>query len=129
MALAKGTATTILSNKTAAAAGATTLSDCTTIDTDATTNLAITVKLTYGSSATIIPTVKVFASEDDSNWDTDAFEQFDMPSLLASNTKKATFGLGHAPRYLKVQVVNNETAGANKDITAVYVYSHKQAVS
>jgi hypothetical protein len=129
MTLAKGASTTILSNKTAAAAGSTTLSECATIDTDATSNLAITVKLTYGSSGTLVPTVKVFASEDDSNWDTDAFEQFDMPTLLASNTKKATFALAHSPRYLKVQVTNNESAGADKDITAVYVYSHKQDVS
>jgi len=128
MTLTKGTPSAILSNKTAAAAGATTLTDCTSIDTDASTTLALEVKVTYGSSATLAGTVKVFASYDDTNFDTDPVEQFDLP-FTTNTTKSQTFLLTPAPRYMKVQVVNNETAEANKDMTAVYVYMHKQDVS
>jgi len=129
MALAKGASTTVLSNKTAAAAGSTTTSECTTIDTDACTDLSLTVKLTYGSAATLVPTIKIWASEDDTNWDTEVYESYDFPKCTASGTLKWSFDIGHGPRYLKVQVTNNETADANKDITAIYVYTHKQAVA
>jgi hypothetical protein len=129
MALAKGASATVLSNKTAAAAGATTISECTTIDTDAATKLALTVKLTYGSAATLVPTIKLWASEDDINWDTELYESYDFPKCTASGTLKWTLDVGDGPRYIKIQVVNNESAGSNKDITAIYVYTHKQAVS
>lgn len=128
MALSKGTPTKILDNKTAAAAGQTTLTDCTTIDTDACTGLALEVIATYGSAATLAGTLKVFGSYNDTNYDTNPIEQFDLP-FTANTTKSQSFNLQPGPRYLKAQVVNNETSGANKDMTAVTVYSHKQVVS
>jgi len=128
MTLAKGTPSTILSNKTAAAAGATTLTDCTTIDTDATVSVALEVKVTYGSSATLAGTLKIFASHDDTNYDTDPVEEFTLP-YTTNATKSQTFVITPGPRYMKAQIVNNETAGANKDITAAYIYMHKQDVS
>jgi hypothetical protein len=128
MVISKGTPSTVLSNKTAAAAGATTLTDCTTIDTNTCIALAIEVKVTYGSAATLAGTVKIFASYDDSNYDTDPIEQFDLP-FTTNTTKSQSFNVMPGPRYLKVQIVNNETAGSNKDITAAYVYAHQQDVS
>lgn len=128
MTLSKGTPTVVLSNKTAAAAGSTTLTDCTTIDTDACTALALEVKATYGSSATVAGTLKIFASYDDTNFDTDPIEQFDLP-FTTNTTKSQSFNITPGPRYLKAQVVNNESSGSNKDMTAIYVYAHKQVVS
>jgi len=127
MALTK-TVSTILSNKTAAAAGATTLTDCTTIDTQGVLSLAIEVKATYGSSATLAGTLKIFASSDDSTYDTDPVDQFTMP-YTTNTTKSQTFNIIPGARYLKVQVVNNETAEANKDMTAIYVYSHPHVLT
>lgn len=127
MTLSKSVAT-ILSNKTAAAAGATTLTDCTTIDTQSMVSLAIEVKATYGSSATLAGTLKIFASSDDSTYDTDPVDSLTMP-YTANATKSQTFNIVPGARYLKVQVINNESAGANKDITAIYVYSHPHILS
>lgn len=128
MTLAKGTPATILSNKTAAAAGNTTLTDCTTIDTNAAVSLALEVKATYGSAATLAGTLKIFASADDSTYDTDPVEQFDLP-FLANTAKSQTFNVYPGARYLKCQIVNNESSGSNKDITAIYIYSHLQVLS
>lgn len=128
MTLAKGTPTKVLDNKTAAAAGTTTLTDCTTIDTDAATALALEVLVTYGSSSTLAGTLKVYGSYDDSHYDTDPVEQFDLP-FLANTAKSQTFNLNPGCRYLKALITNNDSAGANKDITACYIYAHKQTVS
>lgn len=127
MALSK-TVATVLSNKTAAAAGATTLTDCTTIDTQGVLSLAIEVKATYGSSATLAGTLKVFASADDSTYDTDPVDAFTLP-FTANTAKSQTFNIIPGARYLKCQVVNNETTGSNKDMTAVYVYSHPHVLT
>ena len=128
MALSIGTPTKILDNKTAAAAGATTLTDCTTVDLDAATALDLEVLVTYGSSATLAGTLKVFASYDDTNYDSDPVEQFDLP-FLANTAKSQAFSVATRARYLKCQIVNNETTEANKDMTACYIYAHKQSVS
>jgi len=128
MALSIGTPTKVLDNKTAAAAGATTLTDCTTIDMDAATSLDLEVLATYGSSATLAGTVKVFASYDDSHFDSDPVEQFDLP-FTTNTAKSQTYSVSTRARYLKVQVVNNESSGLNKDMTAVNVYAHKQTMS
>ena len=53
MAFAKGDATAILSNKTAAASASTTLADCTTITTTDATDLHIHCAVTYHGSATL----------------------------------------------------------------------------
>jgi hypothetical protein len=128
MAISKGTPTKILDNKTAAAAGATAQADCTAIDTDTTVALALEVTITYGSSATVAATLKIFASYDGTNFDTDPIEQFDLP-FTANTTKSQSFNLIPGPRYLKAQVVNNESAGANKDATAISIWKHQQSVS
>ncbi|MFA5380106.1 MAG: hypothetical protein WC455_30375 [Dehalococcoidia bacterium] len=118
MALGK-TVATILSNKTAAASNSTTLTDCTTIDTAAVLMLGIGVKLTFNAAATGKATVKVFASPDDTNYDSEPCDEWDIPWENATVSK--TVPTLPAARYLKVQVTN---ADAGQSITAIYVYSH-----
>jgi hypothetical protein len=119
MALGK-TVATILSNKTAGEGAGTVLSECTTIDTAAVLMLGIECKVTYHASATLGVTVKVFASYDDTNYDTYPCDQWDMP-FVADTTVSKTVSTLPAGRHLKVQVYNNDTA---QDATAIYVYSH-----
>ena len=127
MALAIGTPVKILDNKTAEDGSYTTLTDCTTIDMDAATSLDLEVLLTYGSSGTVAGILKVFASYDDSHYDTDPVEQYDLP-ITANTAKSQTFSISSRARYLKCQIVNNDS-GANKDMTACYIYAHKQTAS
>ena len=128
MTLSIGTPSKILDNKTAAAAGTTALADCTAIDMDAATTLDLEVLCTYGSAATLAGTLKVFASYDGMNYDTDPVEQFDLP-FTANTAKSQTFSVSSSARYLKGQIINNESSGSNKDMTACYIYTHKQVVS
>lgn len=127
MVLAIGTPVKILDNKTAEDGSTTALADCTAIDMDAATALDLEVLLTYGSSATVAGILKVFASYDGTNYDTDPAEQFDLP-FLANTAKSQTFSIASRARYLKAQIVNNDS-GADKDMTACYIYAHKQVVS
>jgi len=128
MTLTQGTPTKILDNKTAEDGSYTTLTDCTTIDMDAAASLDIEVLVTYGSSSvTGCAVVKVFASYDDSHYDTDPVEQFDLPFLINA-AKSQTFSITTRARYLKCQIVNTDS-GANKDLTACYIYAHKQTIS
>jgi hypothetical protein len=127
MPLAIGTPTKILDNKTAEDGSVTALADCTAIDMDAAVSLDIEVLLTYGSSGTVAGILKVFASYDGTNYDTDPVEQFDLP-FAANTAKSQTFSIASRARYLKCQIVNNDS-GANKDMTACYIYTHKQVVS
>jgi len=121
MVLAKAV-TKILSNKTAAASGSTTLSDCTTIDTTSVISLAIEAKATYNASATLGVRVKVFASGDDTNYGDLPIAQFDLP-FAANTTKRWSRDIIPAEKYMKVQVTNLDTA---QSATAIYVYAHAQ---
>jgi hypothetical protein len=121
MALAKSV-TEILSNKTAAASGSTTLSDCTTIDTTSVISLAIEARATYHASATLGVRVRVFASGDDSNYGDSPIAQFDLP-FAANTTKRWSRDIIPAEKYMKVQVTNLDTA---QSATAIYVYAHAQ---
>jgi hypothetical protein len=127
MAISIGTPTKILDNKTAEDGAATALADCTAIDMDAAVSLDLEVLLTYGSSGTVAGILKVFASYDGTNYDSDPVEQFDLP-FLANTAKSGTFSVSSRARYLKAQIVNNDS-GANKDMTACYIYAHKQTIS
>jgi hypothetical protein len=128
MTLSIGTPTKILDNKTAEDGSYTALSDCTTVDMDAAISLDLEVLVTYGSaSVTGCATLKVFASYDDTNYDTDPVEQFDLPFLINA-ARSQTFSIASRARYLKAQIVNTDS-GANKDLTACYIYAHKQVVS
>jgi len=124
MALGK-TVGTILSNKTAAASGSTTLTDCTTIDTSACLLLGIECVVTYHASATQGVTVKIFASGDDSNYGTTEIDSFAMP-FAANTTKRWSRPIIPAEKYMKVQVTNNDTG---QSATAIYIYSHPLVLS
>ncbi len=119
------TVATILSNKTAAASGSTTLGDCTVIDTNACVGLAIECKVTYNGSATKGVRVKLFGSYDDVNYDSDPYDYFDMP-FTAGSTISCSFNTIPGPRYIKAQVTNLDTG---QSATGIYVYSHPMVIS
>jgi hypothetical protein len=120
MAFAK-TITTVLSNKTAAASGSTTLTDCTTVTTTDHIGLAILVRATFNASATLGARVKAFASNDGSTYSTEVYWQADIP--YTSGARIAAFDVPRGPKYLKFQVTNLDTA---QSITAIYVDTHVQ---
>lgn len=119
MALGK-TVAEILTNKTAAASNSTTLTDCTTIDTEAVLMLGIECKVTYHGSATLGVTVGVYDSSDNVTFDTNPSDQWDMPFTAGASISKTVATLP-AGRYKKVKVTNNDTG---QSATAIYVYSH-----
>jgi hypothetical protein len=119
MALGK-TVATILSNKTAAASGSTTLSDCTTLDTSDVLMLGIDASANYHASATSGVTVKVFASRDDSSYNLNPCDEWDLP-FVAGTVVSKTVPVIPAGRYLKVQVTNKDTG---QSATQIYVYAH-----
>lgn len=119
MALGK-TVATILSNKTAGKGAGTVLSECTTINTESVLMLGIQVNLVFNAAATGAATVKVFASQDDTNWNTNPSDQWDIPWVSGASDGPVVATLP-AARYLRVQVYNNDAA---RDITAIYVYAH-----
>lgn len=120
------TVTKVVDNKTVAASSSLSLSDSTAIgpiSTDTLINLAIECTVTFASGATNGCTVKIFASYDGSNYDTDPYDQFDMP-FAANTTKSQTFAVNPAPKYLKVGVTNNDTA---QSISAFSAWAHTQS--
>lgn len=124
MALSK-TVTKVVDNQTVAEAASLDLANSTAIgptDTDTVINLAIECTVTYHASATAGCTVKLFASYDGTNYDSDPYDQFDMP-FTANTTKSQTFAVNPAPKYLKVGVTNLDAA---QDITAFSAWAHTQ---
>lgn len=124
MALTK-TVTKVVDNQTVNASSSLDLANSTAIgptDTDTVINLAIECTVTYNASATLGCTVKIYASYDGTNYDTDPYDQFDMP-FAANTTKSQTFAVNPAPRYLKVGVTNNSTGYS---ITAFSAWAHTQ---
>jgi len=123
MAFAKGDATAILSNKTAAASASTTLADCTTITTTDATDLHIHCKVAYNAAATLGVRVKLFASYDnDTNYESNPFWQFDMP-FTANVTIGYSARVPFSAKYIKVQVTNLDTG---QSATAIYIYYSMQ---
>lgn len=125
MSLSK-TVTKVVDNQTVAESASLDLANSTAIgptSTDTLINLAIEITVAYNASATAGCTVKLFASYDGTNYDTDPYDQFDMP-FTANTTKSQTFAVNPAPKYLKVGVTNLDTA---QDITAFSAWAHTQA--
>lgn len=125
MSLSK-TVTKVVNNQTVAESASLDLSNSTAIgptDTSTLINLAIECTVTYNASATAGCTVKLYASYDGTNYDSDPYDQFDMP-FTANTTKSQTFAVNPAPKYLKVGVTNLDTA---QDITAFSAWAHTQA--
>jgi len=111
--------TKILDDKTAAASGSTTLSDCTAEDLSAALQCAIEVDMTFHGSATAGATVKVFASGDGTNFDTVEYATQSV-AVSAGNSIQVTFPINPAVKYFRVQVTNLD---ASQSITAISVWS------
>lgn len=125
MSLSKA-ATKVVDAQTVAASSSLSLANSIAIgptDTSALINLAIECTVTYNAGATLGCTVKLYASYDGTNWDTDPYDQFDMP-FAAGTTKSQTFAVNPAPKYLKVGVTNLDTV---QSITAFSAWAHTQA--
>lgn len=111
------TVTTILNNKTAAASGSTTLSDCTAVDLSAAFQCAIEALMTFNGSATQGATVKVFASADGANYDTVEYASQSV-AVSAGNTVRLEFPINPSVKYFRVQVTNLDTG---QSITTIYI--------
>lgn len=120
---------TIVTNKTAAASGTTTLSECTSIAGSALVALGFYVQLEYGSGGTL-PTagavVQVYGSPDDTRWSSWPIQEVDVPLPAAGGACGIAFSTLPGHKYYKVRVKNLDTAQA---ITGIYVYSEPQVLS
>ena len=115
----------ILSNKTAAASSSTTLTDCTAVAGSNVVALGIEVVMTFHASATKGATVKVFSSQNGTNYTTTAVQEYDVPVAANSTVRHAFVVLpGHA--YYRVQVTNLDTG---KSITTISVYAEPQVLT
>lgn len=78
-------------------------------------SIALTVRVTYGATATSGVTVYLLASSDGSNFDTenstDAFYFFE-PSFSAGQTRQKTVNIDSLPKYLRVLVRNKDASVA-----------------
>ncbi|MEM2352452.1 MAG: hypothetical protein QXT26_08610, partial [Thermoproteota archaeon] len=87
-------------------------------------SIALTIKVTYGSTATAGVRVYLLASANNIDFDsentTDAFTYFE-PSFSAGATRQKTVNIDSLPKYLRVLVRNLDTANAQG---AVKVYMH-----
>jgi hypothetical protein len=115
----------ILSNKTAAASNSTTLTDCTAVAGSNVVALGIEVVMTFHNSATKGATVKVFSSQNGTNYTTTAVQEYDVPVSAGATVRHGFTVLpGHA--YYRVQVTNLDTG---KSITAISVYAEPQVLT
>lgn len=73
--------------------------------------LAITCRVTFHGSATDGITLKILASGDNSNFDTDNLTSFE-PTFAAGATAQKTILLDAVPQYLRITVTNDDTARA-----------------
>lgn len=119
------TPVTILANKTAAASSSTTLTDCAAVAGSNVVALGIEVVMTFHASATKGATVKVFSSQNGTNYTTTAVQEYDVPVAANSTVRHAFVVLpGHA--YYRVQVTNLDTG---QSITAISVYAEPQVLT
>lgn len=116
---------TILAGKTAAASSSTTLTDCTAVAGSNVVALGIEVVMTFHASATKGATVKVFSSQNGTNYTTTAVQEYDVPVAANSTVRHAFVVLpGHA--FYRVQVTNLDTG---QSITAISVYAEPQVLT
>jgi len=122
MALTKSVSTQV-SNQTVAAATEYALSSITAVDCSAVLIADIEGLCTYNASGTTAAIIRVYASQDNSNWGSSPVDQFTMP-FAANTTKRWSKTIVPSAKYLKVTVYN---ADASYSITAAYVYLTTQA--
>jgi len=123
MALTK-TSTKILDNKTATAGNSTNITDCTAVDLTSAVQMAIDVELTFDASATAGATVEVYASDDNTNYDTTPYDQFEV-TVSPGDAVREHFVTFPAPKYIKVVVKNLDPT---YNLTAISVYGIPQVV-
>jgi len=122
MVLTKSVSTQV-SNQTVAAATEYALSSITAVDCSAVLIADIEGLCTYNASGTTAAIIRVYASQDNSNWGSSPVDQFTMP-FAANTTKRWSKTIVPSAKYLKVTVYN---ADASYSITAAYVYLTTQA--
>ena len=122
MALTKSVSTQV-SNQTVAAATEYALSSITAVDCSAVLIADIEGLCTYNASGTTAAIIRVYASQDNSNWGSSPVDQFTMP-FAANTTKRWSKTIVPSAKYLKVTVYY---ADATYSITAAYVYLTTQA--
>jgi len=117
---------TIVTNKTAAANGATAITDCASVDGSAVVALGILAQCTYHADATAGCSAYVYASPlglDGSPWF--EIQVVDIP-LKAGTTKGVAFSVLPGHKYYRVRVRNLDPV---QSATAIYVYAEPQVLS
>ena len=116
------TVTKLLDNKTAAASSSTVIGECAAEDLSTALQCAIQVNLTFNASATMGATVKVYASSDNSNFDTAGYEYAtqSVAFLTGGGAVQVTFPINPAAKYFKAVVTNLDSG---QSITGITVWS------
>lgn len=102
-----------------------TSNNSTSTDLSQATACAVEVSCTFAAGATCGATVYVYASGNNSAFDTGPYDAFDIP-VSAGNTVRYTFPIIPSPKYIKMAVENLDPVTA---ISNVYVYTQIQEVS
>ena len=122
MALTKSISTQV-SNQTVAAATEYALASITGVDCSTALIADIEGLCTYNASGTTAAIIRVYSSQDGTNYGSSPVDQFTMP-FAANTTKRWSKTIVPSAKYLKVTVYN---ADASYSITAAYVYLTTQA--
>lgn len=120
MAVTKTKSAALLDNVTVQESASSSAS--TAVDISTALQCSIEVKMTFHGSATNGATVAVYGSGDNTNWDTGAYDEFDIP-VSAGSTVQHNLPILPSPKYVRVVVSNLD---AVQDITALYVYAVSQ---
>jgi hypothetical protein len=101
------------------------LSNCSTIDLGTTVQLSITVSNVYSVDNSSAARVKLYTSNNNLTWDTDAYATFDN-AFTANTSKRTTVPVCPDPRYMKASVYNQNAAG---NISAVLIICTQKYIS
>ena len=117
MALAK-TITTCVTNQTVATTTEYALASCTAVDCTAAIIADVEGLCTYHASGTLAAVIRIYASQDGTNYGSSPVDQFTMP-FLAGNARRWSKTIIPSAKYLKATIYN---ADAAQSITVAYVY-------
>jgi hypothetical protein len=123
MAFSKTRSSALLSDVTVAATSSS--SNSSSSDLTYATACAVEVKCTFAAGATNGAIVHIYASGNNTDYDTGAYDEFDIP-VTAGETVQYTFPIIPSPKYIKIGVENLDPV---ESITALYVYTVIQVVS
>lgn len=118
------TPATLLSNVTVTNGNSSVLGDTTAVDGSALVALGIECKLYFATNATAGATLKMFSSQDGTNYTTTPFFEYDVP-VSAGATVRHSFTVLTGHKYYKPQLTN----GSGQDIAQIYFWSEPQALS